>query len=933
MDPQRLQKIQEIFHAACERQLEGERAAFLRAACGSDGELWREVESLLAQRSNGSNPLEQPAMKAAAGLLSSATATRLAIGTRLGPYQIEGLLGAGGMGQVYLASDTRLGRKVAVKISAEQFNERFEREARACAALNHPHICTLHDVGPNFLVMELVEGETLAARLKKGALPLEQAIEYGAQIADALAAAHAREIVHRDLKPGNVMITKTGVKVLDFGLAKSHQDETITATRAVMGTPAYMAPEQREGKEADARTDIYALGLVLYEMATGKRSKQGEIESREQLPAQLAHVIERCLVPDPDDRWQTAKDVKKELQWAAAMPAVASLEAPRGGLAWKAAAALLAIAAAVLGGVLWRATRPVDHPLVRLDVYVGPEAVGGQAAAISPDGRRLVFLVRGADGKQRLATRLLDQSQAAVLPETDDAKDPFFSPDGRWVAFFATGRLKKIALQGGGPTTICDAPSPRGGSWGDDDYMVAALNNFVGLSRVSANGGAPQPLTQLRAGEATHRWPQVLPGGREVLFTASNNLDAFEDASVELLTVKSGKRETVERSAYFGRFLPTGGTVGHLVYLHQGALWGMPFDPARPAVAASGTPILEDVAGDATSGLGRVDYSRTGTFVYRSGKPTAGGWPVVWLDSSGKTEPLLSEPSHYYTPRLAPYGSRLALSENGGHGVDLFVFDWQRNTKTRLTFTARDNIYPVWAPDGKHIAFRTHTGAMGNIEWVRADGAAQPQRLLESAGTIEPYSFSPDGRRLAYEEFLSSSGSDIWILPLDLSDPDHPKPGKPEPFLRTPANERDPFFSPDGRWIAYRSDESGVGEVYVRPYPNPEGTSKWQVSTAGGKFPRWSRNGRELFYVNMQGRIMVTEYTANGDAFMAGRPRQWSDMRDVHLSELDELDLAMDGRRYVVLPRPVGPDEQGSSHNTFLLNFFDEVRRRVPQPR
>jgi serine/threonine-protein kinase len=810
MTPERWQQVDQLYHSALERE-PGQRSAFLAEACAGDEELRREVESLLAQEGS---TLDRPAWEGAAELLDDPTRTQLVPGTQLGAYRIEAVLGAGGMGEVYRAVDTRLKRTVAIKIAKENFGERFEREARAIAALNHPNICTLHDVGPNYLVMELVEGKPL-----KGPLPLDQALQYAAQICDALHAAHRKGITHRDLKPANILVTKLGIKLLDFGLARMARDEndpTLTNAGDVMGTPAYMAPEQREGKPADARSDIYAFGCVLYEMLTGKRAAE---ERTPVEPAAIENVLRGCLEKDPDDRWQSARDIKRTL--ATPAPARQGMAPRHSRVPWAVAAAL---AVGLLGAfwVAWRATRPVDRPLMRFSADLGTEAVEGPniTAAISPDGARLAFVARSPGGKQQLATRLLDQAQATLLPGTENAADPFFSPNGQWIGFFADAKMKKISVQGGAAVTLCDAPTPRGASWGEDGSIIATLTNSpIGvLSRVLAAGGTPQAITKPGdKGEVTHRWPQILPGGQAVLFTGNTVNGAYEGASIEVLSLKTGQWKVVQRGATFGRYLPTSNRAGHLLFLHQGTLFAVGFDLDRLEVRGTPVPLLEDVAGNTATGGGQFDVARNGTLVYLSGKSSAASWPVAWMDSTGKTQPLPVPPGLYFTPRFAPDGKRLSLAVGPFNGGDIEVYDWQRDTMTRLTFT-QANGFPVWTPDGKHIAFESRSPVNYSIRWIRADGAGEAQLLLESKGEPRIYSFSPDGKRLAFADVGVDTSFDLWTLPLDVSDPDHPKPGKPELFLRTPFDELEPAFSPDGRWIAYSSNESGRFEVYVRPF-------------------------------------------------------------------------------------------------------------------
>jgi Tol biopolymer transport system component len=956
MNPERFRQIEELYHSARERE-PGKRSAFLDEACRGDEELRRKVELLLAQDvSNddaaGGQILDRPAWEADLGQPGNA---RLTPGTQVGPYKIEAALGAGGMGEVYRAVDTRLKRTVAIKVAKENFGERFEREARAIAALNHPNICTLYDVGPNYLVMEFVEGES-----PRGPLPLEQALPIARQIADALEAAHEKNIVHRDLKPANIKIKPDGmVKVLDFGLAKvapvlagdspAEATASLTTRGMILGTAAYMSPEQAQGKPVDKRADIWAFGVVLYEMLTGRRMFQGETVSDtlaavltkepewERVPTQVRRLLRRCLEKDPQKRLRDISGVGLLLEEA---PQAAGPRHTR--VPW-AAASVLAIIAAVALWIAWRATRQVDRPLMRFSVDLGPEAVSTGlrfTAAISSDGGRLAFVARGPGGKQQLATRLLDQAQATLLPGTENAVDAFFSPDGQWIGFFADGKMKKISVQGGAAVMLCDAPDARGASWGEDGSIIVALVAGAGggLSRVPAAGGPPQAITKPGdKGEATHRWPQILPGGQAVLFTGSTVNGNFEDANIEVLSLKTGQWKAVlQHVGYFGRYLATSNGAGHLVYVHQGTLFAVGFDLDRLEVRGTPVPLLEDMAGGAGGDGGQYDIARNGTLVYLNGKSTTASWPVAWVDSAGKTEPLLAAPGPYYTPRFSPDGQRLALAVGSFGNGDIQVYDWQRDTMTRLTFTQK-NFHPVWTPDGKHIVFRRSAGA-NSLQWIRADGAGEAQPLLESKVVGQPpipYSFSPDGKHLAFAEQAVDTSLDLWTLPLDLSDPEHPKPGEPELFLRTPFTELDPAFSPDGRWIAYASNESGRYEVYVRPYPGgaPSGSVKWQISTGGGRFPIWSRDGRELFYEALDDRIMVSTYSAKGESFAADKPHLWSDTQILNPLNITlwNLDLAPGGKRFAVLPRPEATGEQkGSVHVTVLLNFFDELRRRVP---
>jgi serine/threonine-protein kinase len=861
-------------------------------------------------------------------------------------YRITSKLGEGGMGEVWRATDTKLGRDVALKILPASFASdparmaRFEREAKALASLNHPHIAQIYGIEEGALVMELVEGEPL-----KGPLPVEKAVEYAGQILDALDAAHKKGIVHRDLKPANILVTRQGVKLLDFGLAKladgpiAGPDETVTQGLTqqgqIVGTLQYMSPEQLNGKEVDARSDLFSFGCVLYEMICGKRAFDGKSAASviaavlERVPEPLKaappleRVIKRALAKDAEQRFQSARDLKAALAWALEhAPALGGIPRSR-WLITVAGSAVLAIVAVVGLAGWWRATRPIDHPLTRLSVDLGPDALTGLnlTVAISPDGRRLVYPVRGPSGKQLLATRLLDQSQATPLPGTEDARDPFFSPDGQWIGFFAGTQLKKISVQILASMNVGDATSaiPMGASWGQDGNIVAGTAGVFSLMRIQAAGGPWQLFTKLASGEVTHRWPQILADAGAVLFTASPSSTGLDNANIEAISLKTGQVKIVQHGGYYGRYLPS----GHLVYLQQGVLFGVAFDAARLEVRGGAVPLLQDVAANPATGGGQFDFSSTGTFVYAAGKSAAQSWQVAWIDNIGNTQPLLATPAAYTFPRLSPDGKRLAY----GDGADIYVYDEARGRPVRLTVTGHANA-PVWVPEGKHILFESIEKGFG-LFWVRSDGSGQPQEILRSQNVIVPWSFSPDGRRLAYIEVNPETKSDIWTLPLDLTDPDHPKHGMPEPFLRTPNDERVPQFSADGRWIAYRSNESGSSEIYVRPFPNASG-GRWQVSSGGGLYALWSKNGHELFYETADNRIMVVDYSIDGGSFVPGKPRLWSD-KQLFFTGTGNLDLAPDGKRFAVLALPdTPPGEKGTVHVTMLLNFFDELKRRIP---
>ena len=874
-------------------------------------------------------------------------------------YRIVSKLGEGGMGAVYRATDTKLNRDVAIKVLPDSLADRlarFTREAQVLASLNHPHIAAIYGVEEGALILELVEGPTLAERIAQGPIPVDEALAIARQIAEALEYAHEKGIVHRDLKPANVKVTPEGrVKVLDFGLAKAMASDpipgdpmssptlTMRATMAgiVIGTPAYMSPEQAKGKAVDRRADIWAFGVVLAEMLTGRAMYPGETVSEvlaavimkqpeipPSVPANVRVLLCRCLEKDPHFRLQAIGEARIALARPAEVATASETPARRGAPWWAlAAAAAMMVVPAVL---LWRSTRPIDLPIERLSVDLGPDAVEGlpYTVALSPDGTRMTYQVRSEGGGSALATRLLDQPKATILPGTDNAAQPFFSPDGQWIGFVADQKLKKISVQGGAAVVLCDAQYLRGAAWSTDGNIYATLG-LRKLFRVSAAGGTPQPLTDLAEssehGQHSHRWPQILPGQSALLVSAGSNAKSggWDEANIEVFSSKTGQFKIVQHGGYFGRYLPG----GHLIYVHRGTLFAVPFSLARLETRGTPMPILDDVAGSNTNGGGQFDFSSApsghGTLVYLSGKTGAETLPAVWLDADGSRQPLWpSPPGPSSSPRLSPDGSKLAVSLNN----DIYIYDPQRGSSLRLSFDSAYNAYPVWTPDGKHIVY-SRTGGSG-MWWVRSDGAGQPQLLYEAKnGSAIPGSFTPDGRRLAFHQPGTGTGRDIWTLPLDLTDPDHPKAGAPELFVATPSDDVEPAFSPDGRWLAYSSGEAGMYEIYVRPFPPTTG-GKWQVSSGGGRFPIWSRASKELFYLDSGGHIMVVPYAAGG-TFSAGAPRQWSATPARLTDNLPPLDLAPNGKRFVMFLAPQSPRSSSNLHVTFLLNFFDELERRV----
>jgi Tol biopolymer transport system component/predicted Ser/Thr protein kinase len=895
----------------------------------------------------------------------------LSAGDRVGVYEISSLLGAGGMGEVYRARDHRLGRDLAIKVLPAmfardaQYMARFEREAQLLASLNHPNIATIYGVEQDALVMELVEGETLADRIAAGALPIEEALPIARQIAEGLEAAHERGVVHRDLKPANVKITPAGVvKLLDFGLAKAADEGAASASQLaisptlslamtqagmILGTAAYMSPEQARGKQVDRRTDIWAFGVVLYEMLTGRVLFAGgdtvtdiiaAVVTREpewsalpdSTPAHIRRLLERCL----------RKDVKTRLQWigeariaidepAATVGAVPARQPASRSLLWLASGvAAVAIVAAAAGW--WRATRPsAPRPLIRMNVEMTSDSPlstsAGGMMAISPDGARFVVALRGPDGKLRLHTRLLHQSQLTALAGTENAGTPFFSPNGQWIGFGADGKLKKISVEGGAPVTLCDAPNLRGASWGDDGSIVAALSVTGGLSRVSSDGGTPAEVTKLTPGERTHRWPQVVPGSEAVVFTAHTGAVDYNEASIEVVSLNTGQRKVLRRGGFFGRYVGLPGGSGHLMYIHQDTVFATPFDLNLQAATGTAVPVIEDVSFGTGAGAPYV-FSSTGTFIYVAGRSQRGRTSVLsWIDNSGKTQPLHGLPGIYYTPRLSADGKRLAFATARGRGFDVWVKDLDRDTASRLSFLEGVNSAPLWTPDGKNIVFKSESATGPGLYWIRSDGAGEVHRLSDGKLQETPTSISSDGKRLAFTQTGNAGSPDVYTAAI-LTEPGLPKLGQPELFVGTPFAEVQAAFSPDGRWVAYMSVESGTGEIYVRPFPGPGG--RWQISSGGGTFPAWSRGGRELLFKGADQRLMSVSYTAVGDSFIPGKPRPWASTPMVTAGFYPTWDLSADGKRVAaVLMHDTDGEQKPTTHLTFLLNFFDELQRRT----
>ncbi|HEY3123968.1 MAG TPA: protein kinase [Thermoanaerobaculia bacterium] len=886
----------------------------------------------------------------------------LSSGTRLGPYEILSPLGAGGMGEVYRARDARLGREVAIKVLPEEYSadptrlQRFEQEARSASALNHPNIITVHDVGQvgstPYIAMELVEGNAVRELVASGPIPLRRLLAIAAQTAEGLAKAHAAGIVHRDLKPENLMVSADGfVKILDFGLAKLVAESADAASLAptmarpethpgtVIGTVGYMSPEQAAGQPLDFRSDQFSFGSILYEMATGKRAFQratgvdtlsaiihdepepiGRVNPA--APPPLRWIAERCLAKDPRERYASTIDLARDL--ASVREHVSELsggETPLPSatrrrrherLAWGVAAAAL-----FLGGIAGflargRGGMPLEsRPLVRLSMTFPPAEspvwAESPVLALSPDGARLVYAGRGPQGR-RLYVRAMDRFEATPIPGTEGGLNPFFSPDGQWVGFWADRKLKKVSLAGGRPLTLCDAQVLRGASWGTDGTILFSPFGNAALFRVSDKGGEPKAATTLdpKKAELTHRWPQILPGGKAAIFTEGGLTGNYDNARIGLLLLGTGARRTLLEGGTHARYVPT----GHLVYLRSGSLFAVPFDLERLAVSGPPVPVLDGVGFFGAAGFAFYDFSAAGSLVYMPVDPKQFETELVWVDRKGVVSPLSDIRRPYLEVRLSPDGRRLAVSA-GLPDSDIWILDLTRGSWDRL-ISGGINYTPIWSSDGESLAFASNRNGPINTFWMPTDRSAPPERLTKADIWTSPLSWSPDGRTLLTEQQSATTGFDILLL-----SPNGERTLRP--FLQTPANETRARFSPDGRWIAYQSDESGRSEVYVAAYPGPGGRSP--VSIDGGTDPVWSRDGRELFF-QCGGKMMATAVETR-PSFRAGVPKPLFE-----LTNLEDYDVALDGKRFVMIRRQA--EDTTPRSLAVVLGWFDDLRRRVP---
>ncbi len=882
----------------------------------------------------------------------------LTSGTKLGPYEIQSPLGAGGMGEVYRGRDTRLDRTVAIKVlashlsSSPELKQRMEREARAISSLNHPHICHLYDIGSqdgtDYLVMEFLEGETLADRLRKGAMPLNEIYKIGIAVAEALAVAHRQGIVHRDLKPGNIMLTQGGAKLMDFGLAKPLGLPTaasgtvpaftaaatmsgpspmtpLTTAGSIVGTIQYMSPEQIEGKDADARSDIFALGAVLYEMAAGKRPFEGKSQIslassilekepdaistvKPATPPAFEHVVTTCLQKNPEERFQTAHDIKLELQWVAAdksvPPATATPQAtanPRERLLW-AIAMVVAVGLALAGGSFLRRSpseasiRAVIDPPEKAVLNLTGDAAG--PPVLSPDGTSIAFAATGADGKTLLWVRPMNSLEARALPGTEGVIFPFWSPDGRSLGFFADNKLKTIDLNGDTVQVVCDSLVGRGGAWWRDGVIIFSANPTSPLLRVSINGGTAAPLTTIDpALHTSHRWPVFLPDGKHFLYLAMHH-DSSKSANNAVYYASLDGRENrllfhAQSNAIYAS--------GYLLFARGDLLMAQPFDPAKGTLSGEPQSVIKGLMNDFSTWHMDASAASNGLLVFGSGG--SGDVQLLWMDRSGKPVGTVAENLlGLQLARVSPQGDRIAMQIDTGMN-DIWVLDLARGVRTRLTFGPVANTSPVWSPDGKWIAYMSKRGDKFGLYRKSSDGSGAEEELVGVESPIAPYSWSSDGKYLIFTQNATDGHREIWALPLQGD-------RKPKMILPRGANAE---LSPDGRWLAYNSVESGTSEVYVVPFGGGQG--KWQVSANGGSYPHWSRDGKELYYLDSTYSLLTAPVKDSGGALQFGAAQTLVNRWTV-LSQ-PFYDVTADGKK-ILLDRV---SQQVSQSVTVVTNF------------
>jgi serine/threonine-protein kinase len=900
------------------------------------------------------------------------------LGQTVANYKILDKLGEGGMGEVWRAEDTTLGREVAIKVLPSAFTSdaerlaRFEREARLLAAFEHPRIASIYGLedvdGQKLLVMQVAEGETLAERIERGPITVEQALKIALQIAEALEAAHEKGIMHRDLKPANIKLTANGqVTVLDFGLAKALESSdaasgsgaqnlslspTLTAQMTgagmLLGTAGYMSPEQARGENADRRADIWAFGVVLMEMLLGSKLFPGKTVSdtlagvlaREpewddlptDTPARVRNLLERCLEKETSERLQAIGEariaIERFLENPEADESVGDVvEEPASWkrlLPWIAAGVM---AVALVASIFVLRPTADTAPTMRLEVAISDDSLFinlGASAVLSPDGTRMVYTV-DTESERTLFVRSLDQLEGTPLVtgnSTTQPYHPFFSPDGQWVGFVTPTELKKVPITGGTPIRLCKVNRSRGASWGPDDTIVFAPDRGSGLVSVSAAGGEPVPLTTLDPGkeEVAHYWPQVVPGGTVVFTSLLQGSSNSDEAVIESVSIATGERKVLHRGGAYARWVPS----GHLVYLRENTLFAMPFDVRRMEATGSPAPIVQGVTANSANGGSQYSFSQNGTLAYVSGDIGVPEYPVMQMDRRGSVSTLWEEPGTYACPKLSPHGRRLSMTVLRDGNWDVWVYDLERKVATRLTFWDGYDGDQVWSPDGEYLAFSSDRDGRENPYRKRADGSGDAERIAEIDHDFWASSWSPDGKWILGE--VQAESFDLWAVPADGS-------GEPVEYLSTTFFDRFPAISPDGRWVAYMSDESGRSEIYVRPFPAAAG--KWQVSDGGGSWPAWSKDGSELIFRSEDG-LMAAAVTVESGSFRADRPVPVAsggfskDQIGISVSGsiFPDFEPMPDGENFVVLQGGEGQSRQ--THVTLVTGWFDVLRRTFP---
>jgi len=954
MDSERWQAIAHLYESVLERQ-PGERTAFLAQAAGADDALRREVESLLEH--DGTPVLiDEPMLETAAAVLDD-DRSDLEPGALLGPYRIDLLLGTGGMGQVYRATDTRLNRTVALKVlprelaSNAEFRVRFEREAHAVAALTHPHICTLHDIGRHhdvdFLVMECLEGETLAARIEKGPIPFEQALSFADQIADALTAAHGRGIIHRDLKPSNIIVTKGSITLLDFGLAKSTVGAVahgaavttdgapprLTAEGRILGTLQYMAPEQLERKPGDARTDIFAYGAVVYEMLTGRKAFEGKSQAsligaimhaepraigpdQPLTPPALERAIRTCLEKDPDDRWQTARDLRRELQWIRqdrGTPVVARRKFDRAG--WV-VASLLALGLVMAGVRLVTRPEPTAHVArFTIDAPTGTSLPApGQAYSptLSPNGTMLMFQV-GRKGEPLLAVRSIDALEAQIVPGSEGGRWPFWSPDSRMVAFFADGKLKKTPVSGGPVQTICDAPTGMGGDWNREGVIVFVGGETDGLYQVPASGGQPRSVISPQKGEWFRSRPQFLPDGRRFLY-------AVNPDSVYLGSIDGDPSREVLKGTAMALYAPP----GYLLFYQGSTLVAQRFNAELSASAGDPVPIGEGTPGPVFGGGGLAySVSTTGVLAYKTDPLEGLPDRIGWFDRTGRNlEPIGPFPFETFgAVALSPDSTQLAMQSPRGtvSTSEIWLYDLIRRQPRKFTFSDGSDRAPVWSPDGQRVVFASQRRELSGL-YMKSVAGDRPEELLLASDTVDwdehwPTDWSSNG--IVYMSGKKRTEQDIWLLPVDAAD------RTPHQVTREPGIEGEPRLSPDAKWLAYsqRDRPTSRGEVFVRSLSTG---AKYLISTAGGRWPFWRRDGKELLYVAPDGSLTSVSIQSTATSLRMGTPKIVMHVIGATGGGRRLLGVTPDGQRFLL---PVTDDRPSTAEVVVVTNWPALVKR------